>query len=108
MDVTKEAEAQSIRMGNLTSTLEREAAEQGQDYEELLDQIEMEAKDLAARGLQHPAFAERPPVQSPSSEEIDAEEQLEAEGRAGGNPAPRMQPVGTTPMETPNDLPLPQ
>jgi lambda family phage portal protein len=93
IDVTKEADAQGTRMG--------------EDYEELLDQIEMEAKDLAARGLQHPAFAERPPTQSPTNEEVDARDNLERNPKPSSQ-RPDLSPVGTTPMETPIDAPLPQ
>jgi lambda family phage portal protein len=51
VDPTKEAEAAGIRMGNFTSTLEKEAADAGMDWEENLDQIAVEEAALKARGL---------------------------------------------------------
>jgi lambda family phage portal protein len=52
IDPTKEAEAAGMRMDNLTSTLEAECAEQGVDYEDVLDQLQTEKDELAARGLE--------------------------------------------------------
>lgn len=51
IDPVKEAEAAALRMEAMTSTLERECAEQGEDYEEVLDQIAVEEQDLKDRGL---------------------------------------------------------
>lgn len=51
VDPVKEAEASSTRMGALTSTLERECAEQGADWEDVVDQIAREEAELKARGL---------------------------------------------------------
>ena len=51
VDPTKEAEAAGVRMGNFTSTLEKEAADAGMDWEENLDQIALEEEALKARGL---------------------------------------------------------
>lgn len=51
VDPEAEAAAASLRMGALTSTLEDEAAEQGKDIEEVLDEIELEEEMLAERGL---------------------------------------------------------
>ena len=51
VDPTKEAEAATLRMASLTSTLEMEAAEQGNDFEDLINQIAVEDEMLAARGL---------------------------------------------------------
>lgn len=51
VDPETEADAASKRMGSLVSSLEDEAAEQGRDVEEVLDQIEAEEEMLADRGL---------------------------------------------------------
>ncbi|MFL9829130.1 phage portal protein, partial [Rhodoplanes sp. SY1] len=51
VDPTKEAEAASIRMDGLMSTLQDECAEQGRDWEDVLDQAEIEAEELARRNL---------------------------------------------------------
>ncbi len=51
VDPVKEAQGQAIRLDNLTSTLEVECAEQGVDFEELLDQRQYEDEELRARGL---------------------------------------------------------
>ena len=51
VDPTKEAEAASLRMSNMTSTLEQEAANSGRDWLENLDQIATEEEELKARGL---------------------------------------------------------
>lgn len=51
VDPVKEAEASSMRMNNLTSTLADECAEQGKDVEEVLDQHLWEKQALEERGL---------------------------------------------------------
>ncbi|MBI1202553.1 MAG: phage portal protein [Rhodopseudomonas sp.] len=51
VDPTKEAEAAGLRMSNLTSTLEKECADAGVDWEENLDQIAIEEEALKERGL---------------------------------------------------------
>ena len=51
VDPVKEAEAAALRMESMISTLEKECAEQGDDYEEILDQIQIEEQDLKDRGL---------------------------------------------------------
>lgn len=51
VDPVKEAQGSGIRLDNLTSTLEAECAEQGIDFEDLLDQREYEDAELKARGL---------------------------------------------------------
>jgi lambda family phage portal protein len=51
VDPVKEAEGASTRMGALLSTLERECAEQGEDYEDVLDQAAYEADEVKKRGL---------------------------------------------------------
>jgi lambda family phage portal protein len=51
VDPVKEAEASAMRMEIMTSTLEAECAEQGLDWEEVLDQIELENDMITDHGL---------------------------------------------------------
>lgn len=51
VDPVKEAQAAAMRIEAGTSTLEIECAEQGLDYEEVLDQLAIEARMRAERGL---------------------------------------------------------
>jgi lambda family phage portal protein len=54
IDPAREAKAAEIRVNNGLSTLEAEAAEQGQDFQELIDQQQRESEQLDARGLPNP------------------------------------------------------
>jgi capsid protein len=51
VDPTKEAEGANMRIDGLLSTLQDEAATQGFDFEELLDQAEFEQEELTTRNL---------------------------------------------------------
>jgi lambda family phage portal protein len=51
VDPVKDANAAQIRMQSGISTLERECAEQGEDYEEVLDQLAFEARRRGELGL---------------------------------------------------------
>lgn len=51
IDPVKEAQASSLRMDGRISTLEREAAEQGQDWEEIIAQLKRERAAMAAAGI---------------------------------------------------------
>lgn len=51
VDPVKEAQAAAIRMDAGLSTLEQECAEQGLDYEEVLDQLQLENQMRIDRGL---------------------------------------------------------
>ncbi len=51
VDPVKEAQAASIRMESGLSTLQDEAAEQGRDWLEILDEREREMAEISARGL---------------------------------------------------------
>lgn len=51
VDPVKDATASKIRRDNKVSTLEQECAEQGLDYEEVLDQLALEQQMMTARGL---------------------------------------------------------
>ncbi len=53
IDPVKEAEASSLRRANKTSTLQRECADQGLDYEAVLDQIAREEQEMKDRGISH-------------------------------------------------------
>ncbi len=54
VDPVKEAQAAQMRMQMGLSTLERECAEQGEDYEEVLDQLAVEQRMREERGLKWP------------------------------------------------------
>lgn len=56
VDPVKEAQAAAMRMDSLVSTLQRECAEQGLDYEEILDQIAAEEAELKDRGIERRAL----------------------------------------------------
>ena len=57
IDPVKEGQAAQIRMDTMLSTLEREAAEQGLDWQEVIQQRARERAALAAAGLQDPTTA---------------------------------------------------
>lgn len=73
VDPVKEAEGASMRMRSLISTLERECAEQGEDYEDVLAQAAIEQAAREELGLP-PAVADaasnsRPDQATPAKEE---------------------------------------
>lgn len=78
IDPLKEAEAATMRMEGLTSTLEIECAQLGHDYLDVLDQIQVEESELAERGLTRLSLVAA--VQSTRGPKPDSEE---AEGPAG-------------------------
>ena len=51
IDPVKEAQASSLRIDGRISTLEREAAEQGQDWEEIIAQLARERATMEAAGI---------------------------------------------------------
>jgi lambda family phage portal protein len=57
VDAVKEAQGSSMRMAALTSTLEKECADMGLDFEDTADQIAFEEKYLAARNLKRAVSA---------------------------------------------------
>lgn len=73
VDPVKEAQAASIRILNGFSTLEQECAEQGLDYEEVLDQLQIENRMRADRGLA-PVAAAAAVAASVQTEAADKEE----------------------------------
>lgn len=56
VDPLKEAQASRLRMDSMVSTLERECAEQGEDWEEVLEQRAAEQAKMKELGLQMPAL----------------------------------------------------
>lgn len=60
VDPVKEAQASVLRMEAGLTTLEQECAEQGLDYEEVLDQQAVEHQMRAARGLAQPSSSKWP------------------------------------------------
>ncbi len=66
IDPVKEAQAGQIRIETMTSTLERECAEQGQDVEDVLDQLAWEQSEIAARGLTRTSTAGMMMVAAPT------------------------------------------
>lgn len=73
VDPVKEATAAQLRMQMGLSTLERECAEQGEDYEEVLDQLAMERRMRADRGLSEPSAGASLPQQPPQSQDKEEE-----------------------------------
>jgi lambda family phage portal protein len=77
IDPVKEAEASQIRIATGISTLEIECAEQGLDYNEVIDQRQIEKKRLQAAGLwQDPAMPPKSPGFPAQPEEIPVREQV--------------------------------
>lgn len=56
VDPVKEAQAAGMRMALMTSNVKKEAAEQGDDYKEILRQTKREAKEFDAAGHTHPSL----------------------------------------------------
>lgn len=78
VDPVKEAEAASMRMDALTSTLERECAEQGLDYEETLDQIANETEMLAERKIERLSARTAPDIGREQPEEQNPQQPSQA------------------------------
>jgi lambda family phage portal protein len=71
VDPVKEAEGSAIRIGNLTSTQEIECAQQGLDWEEVLDQAALEKIEIEARGLVRAEAAPGAIVPDPTDQSED-------------------------------------
>lgn len=84
VDALKEAEAASMRMENMTSTLEIECAELGHDYLDVIDQIAIEAAELDERGLSRRSIVES--VKSSRGPKPDTEEVVDFQ-QGDGAPA---------------------
>lgn len=78
VDPVKEAEGASTRMGALISTMEKECADQGMDWEDVIDQAAHEAEELKKRGLSRTIAALGTIADDPS----DEAGKKEAEGAA--------------------------
>jgi lambda family phage portal protein len=68
VDPVKEAEAADIRMGQFTSSLEMECAEQGLDWYDVLDQRAREQEEMKARNLTPVMLAVKTPGALPEDE----------------------------------------
>lgn len=77
VDPTKEAQAAVMRMDAYVSTLQAECAEQGLDYDEVLDQAAYERKAMLDRGLPPPQWAVVGTDPSPHDEDPDAADRAE-------------------------------
>jgi lambda family phage portal protein len=88
VDPVKEAQAAAIRILNGFSTLEQECAEQGLDYEEVLDQLQLENKMRAERGLAPVAAAAAVAASIKTEpEKQDGQEPQDADGQTDKEPA---------------------
>jgi capsid protein len=80
VDPVKEAQGASMRLDNMTSTLEAECAEQGLDFEDVLDQRQYEDEELRRRGLARIGHNGGPPL----SDEADDDEEKPEERKPKG------------------------
>lgn len=89
VDPETEADAAQKRMGSLTSTLADEAAEQGKDIEDVLDQIEAEEEMLADRKLtRQTVTGSMPGQETGAATGPDKRAQREAKETRRDGPAP--------------------
>lgn len=82
VDPAKEANAQSMRLANGTTTITRELAEDGVDFEEHMAQLIKERDAYRAAGLRHPAEAESPELLD--DDDALAERMAEINGNGNG------------------------
>lgn len=82
VDPVKDATASELRVRNYVSTLEQECAEQGLDFEEVLDQRMLEQQMMRERGLAMPVPANGNGNGAPAAQTADDE----------GEPAPNQDP----------------
>jgi lambda family phage portal protein len=71
VDPVKEAQGSSLRMGSLTSSLERECASDGVDWYEMVHQIAHEEEELRALGLTRVVASTGHIVDDPSDPDAD-------------------------------------
>ncbi len=88
VDPETEAAAAALRMGSLISTLEDEAAEQGKDIEEVLDEVELEEEMLADRGLTRQTVTGAMPGQTTEGDPKAKRAKRLAEEKTSNDPAP--------------------
>jgi lambda family phage portal protein len=79
VDPVKDADASRIRRESMVSTLEQECAEQGLDYEEVLDQLAIEEQMRRARGLVPVAPVAAPTATPPTSTAAGIDPNTDAE-----------------------------
>jgi lambda family phage portal protein len=79
VDPSKEADGQSKRMENNTTTLEHECAEQGLDWEEVIEQRAAEVQMMDALGVPHKQPSESASAAAESSATPPGEERDETE-----------------------------
>lgn len=87
VDPVKDATASRMRVEGFVSTLEQECAEQGLDFEEVLDQRALEAAMMRERGLSMPA-ANGAPAQQPVESSADDSEDPAGNGDGNGDDKP--------------------
>lgn len=90
VDPVKEPEGAALRMENLTSTALDENAEQGRDYEETFDQLEIEHDALAERGLEDLSLVAA--VQATRGPKPDSEKATGPAGPSGEDREPAQAP----------------
>ena len=71
IDPVKEAQGSELRVANMTSTRTAEAAEQGRDFEQILDDIANEREMMAERGIEPPELASMLAAQGPTDSNRD-------------------------------------
>lgn len=81
VDPVKEIQASALRIESMVSTLENECGDQGDDYDDILDQIQIEEAELKARGLTRLSLVAA--VQSTKGPKPDSEEAVGAAGPGG-------------------------
>ncbi len=82
VDPTKEAQAGLMRMDALVSTLEDEAAEQGKDWEEILEQAAHERARKASLGLPETTWTQVEETAASDPDAADREERRQADDGA--------------------------
>jgi capsid protein len=88
VDPVKDANASQIRMSGNVSTLEQECAEQGLDYEEVLDQRALEKQMMEARGLTQGEVGASSSTAQPSAPNDEDEDLDEPSGESRGRTSP--------------------
>lgn len=87
VDPVKEAQAAAIRMDAGLSTLEQECAEQGLDYEEVLDQLHLENQMRVERGLSPIGVA----AKTAASVRVAPEDKSEQDGAGQAEPGDKVE-----------------
>ena len=81
VDPVKEAQAAMIRMDSGLSTLEAECAEQGLDWEEVLQQQAKEMKMRISLGLPMPVATKPPPGEAPGEAEEPEDQNVDPDSQ---------------------------